>query len=240
LRSLRCGFQAVRGPKKNKCGMPRGLIGLGAWSAPPAGPFFGVSSYSSSFWQRISEPPRRLGLGRKFSGFRQLFLDHFAKHVEEQFVAFLNPRGVITGHEQIERGHAFRKAAIPAEETDAFDAPAPGLLQRAQNIFRLAAGGEGDDQIARLGQAPDLARENFVGAVVVAHGGHQFAIGRERNGRIWPAVGDEAAEKFRGQVRGVGRAAAIAADEQLVAGGQAGQNHFCRAIQRFIQTRQGP
>jgi len=25
--------------------------------------------------------------------------------------------------------------------------------------------------------SPDLARENFVGAVVVAHGGHQFAIG---------------------------------------------------------------
>ena len=39
-------------------------------------------------------------------------------------------------------------------------------------------------------------------------------------------------------MRGVRRAAAVAADEQLVAGSQAGQNHFCRAIQGFFQSRQ--
>jgi cytochrome c5 len=39
-------------------------------------------------------------------------------------------------------------------------------------------------------------------------------------------------------MRGVGRAAAVAAHQQLVAGGQAEENHFRRAAQRFIQARQ--
>jgi hypothetical protein len=52
------------------------------------------------------------------------------------------------------------------------------------------------------------------------------------------AVFRKPAEKFRGQVRGVRRAAAVAADEKFFAGSQAIQNYFCRAVQRFFQSRQ--
>ena len=75
-------------------------------------------------------------------------------------------------------------------------------------------------------EAPDLPRENFVRVIIVADGGHELAVGRERNGRIRPAVVHKAAEKFRGEMRGVRRAAAVAADEQLVAGSQAGAGPF--------------
>jgi hypothetical protein len=83
-----------------------------------------------------------------------------------------------------------------------------------------------------------LPRKDFVGVIIVADGGHEFAVGRERDGRIRPAVTHEPAEKLRGEVRGIRRAAAVAADKQLVAGGQAGQDHLRRAIQRFFQSRQ--
>jgi len=39
-------------------------------------------------------------------------------------------------------------------------------------------------------------------------------------------------------MRGVGRAATVAANEQFFAGSQAGQNHFRRAVQWFFQSRQ--
>ncbi len=39
-------------------------------------------------------------------------------------------------------------------------------------------------------------------------------------------------------MRGVGRAAAAAAEQQFEAGGQAAQNHLGRAVQRLFQSRQ--
>jgi len=158
--------------------------------------------------------------------------------MEQEFLSFLTPRGVVTRHQQIECGCAFRETAIAAEETDAFNPLAFRLFERAQNAFGFAAGGERDEQVSFLAQAPDLSRKNFIGVVIIANSGHEFAVGGERNGRIGPAILAIAAEEFRGQMRGIGRAAAVAAHEQFVAGGQAGQDHFRRAIQRFIQARQ--
>ena len=109
---------------------------------------------------------------------RQFFLHHFAQDVHEEFVAFLDPHGGGSGDEQVNGGHAFGEAAVTAQEANAFEALALGLFEGAQDVFGFTAGGEGNDDVAFLAEAPDLARENFVGAIVVADGGHVFAVGR--------------------------------------------------------------
>jgi hypothetical protein len=170
--------------------------------------------------------------------FWEFFINDFAQNVHQQFLPLLNPRRGISLHDQINRRRAFRETAVATEETNAFDSLAFRLFERAQNIFRFAARRERDQHVAFFAEAVDLPRENFVRVIIVAHGSHEFAVGRERDGRIWTAVFLEPAEKFRGEVRGVRRAAAIAADEQFFARSQAGQNQFRRAVQRFFQTRQ--
>ena len=74
--------------------------------------------------------------------------------------------------------------------------------------------------------------------IVVAHGGDELAVGRQRNRWIRPSVALETAEKFRCQMRGVRRAAAIAANQQLVAAEQRAQHQQRRAIQRLLQRGQ--
>ena len=109
----------------------------------------------------------------------QLLVRHFAQNVEQNRLRFLDSRRVVAGDEQINRRRAIREAAVASEKADAFDALALRLFQSAQNVFRFAAGGECYEHVAFLAKTPDLPRENFVGAVIIAHGGHELAVGRE-------------------------------------------------------------
>ena len=71
--------------------------------------------------------------------------------------------------------------------------------------------------------------------IIIAHGGQEFAIGGQRNRRIWPALIFEPAQKFRGQVCRVRRAAAVAANQQFFTGNQAVREQVNRALERFLQ-----
>ena len=168
----------------------------------------------------------------------KFFLHHFTERVVENFLAFLNPRRDGAGHSQINRRNAFRETAVAAEERDALDACALRLFECADDVFGFAARRDDDEHVTFFRKTPDLARENFVGMIIVAHGGHELAVRGERDGGVGPTFFAEAAETFRGQMRGVRRAAAIAAGEQFVAGGQAARQDLRRAAQRFLQRRE--
>ena len=82
------------------------------------------------------------------------------------------------------------------------------------------------DQVAVFAIAPNLAGEYFIRVIIVAHGGHELAIGRQRDGGEWTAIFFESAKELGGKMGGIGGAAAVAAHQQLVAAGQAAQDHF--------------
>ena len=90
-----------------------------------------------------------------------------------------------------------------------------------------------------LAQAPDLPREDLIGVVVVADRGHEFAVGGEGDGGIRPAVVAVAAEELGGEMRGVGSAAAVAAHQQFVAGGEAAHDQLHGPVEGFLQLAQG-
>ena len=107
--------------------------------------------------------------------------------MEQNFLRLLNPSRHGAGHDQVNRRHALREAAVAAEDGDAFNALAPGLFQRAEDVLGFAARSEGDEDVAFFRQAPDLARKDFVRVIIVADGRHELAVGRERDRGIRPA-----------------------------------------------------
>ena len=74
--------------------------------------------------------------------------------------------------------------------------------------------------------------------VIVAHRGHEFPVGRQRDGRIRPAVIAVTAKELRGHVGRIGGAAAVAADQQLVTGGEAPDDQAHSPVERFLHRTQ--
>ncbi len=70
----------------------------------------------------------------------------------------------------------------------------------------------------------DLTGEDLFGGVVVEEAGEQGAVGREVESGQGAAFGAEAADEFGGEVGGLGGAAAVAGDEELVATMQGGDD----------------
>ena len=170
---------------------------------------------------------------------RQFFFHHFAEDVEEQLLRFLNPRRQI----------------FPARSNQSWPRPFvnPPSRPRKQMLstpLRLASSSARKIfldlplVVIAMSTSPFSARPRTWRAkissalIIVADRGHELAVGREGDGRIRPAVFAKAAEKFRGQMRGIRRTAAVAADQQFFAGSQTIQNQFCRAVQRLFQSRQ--
>ena len=159
--------------------------------------------------------------------------------MEEQFVAFLDARGGGARHQQIKRGDAIGEAAVAAKETNAFSLFRLASSSARSTLRDLPLVVKAISRSPLLAEAPDLAREDFIGVVVVADGGHEFAVGGEGDGGIGPAVVAVAAEELGGQMGGVGSAAAIAAHQQFVAGGETPHDQLCGPVQRFLQGAQG-
>ncbi len=62
--------------------------------------------------------------------------------------------------------------------------------------------------------------EHLLEAVIVADRGERRGVGGQRDRCKWGAVGGEAADELRGDVLGVGRAAAVAGQQNLAAAAQ--------------------
>ena len=81
-----------------------------------------------------------------------------------------------------------------------------------------------DEHVALAAERANLPLEHLVEAVVVADRGQRRGVGGERDGGERRAVVDEASDEFRGDVLGVGGAAAVAGEQDLAAALQRGSD----------------
>ena len=86
-----------------------------------------------------------------------------------------------------------------------------------KDVGGIAAGGNGDGDVAGAAEGFDLARKDPAEAVIIGDGGDGGKICGERERWKGGAIEGEAANEFRGDVLGVRSAAAITEQENLVA-----------------------
>ena len=81
-----------------------------------------------------------------------------------------------------------------------------------------------DEHVALAAERANLPLEHLLEAVVVADRGQRRGVGGERDRGQRRAVVDEASDEFRGDVLGVGGAAAVAGEQHLAAALQRGRD----------------
>ena len=87
-------------------------------------------------------------------------------------------------------------AAVVAGEADGGDADFFRLVEGGEDVFGVAGGGDGEEDVAGLAKGFELAREDCVEAVVVGGGGEDGAVGGEGDGAEGWAVGGEADDEL--------------------------------------------
>ena len=120
--------------------------------------------------------------------------------------------------DQLHVGGSLGESTTLAKEGHAPDSSATRLLECREDVARLAAGAQHDEDIARLRKCGDLPGKNFGEFVVVANGRQQAGIHGEGHRGIGTPVFPEAAGELRGQVGAVTGASSVAAEEELVTG----------------------
>src|SRR5207249_7413924 len=106
------------------------------------------------------------------------------------------------------------RPAPAAEERRDRDADAPRRPRGGTQVFARAAGAVEDEEITGATERLHLAGEDLLEAEVVAGGGDQGGVGGERHRPQGPALGPEADHVLGGDMLGVGRAAAVAGEEE--------------------------
>jgi|GEM_PF-5435901 hypothetical protein len=112
------------------------------------------------------------------------------------------------------------EAAFAPGQTNGEKAVGTGRLQGFQHIGAGARSGEGEKNIAPLPKGLHLLHKHLIKAEIVADGRKGRAVGGQGNGRQGRTVDDKPVDKFCGKVLAVGRAAAVAAKQNLVATGK--------------------
>src|SRR5690606_32175851 len=100
--------------------------------------------------------------------------------------------------------HLADLAAILAGQRNHLHVPVVGGFNGLDDVFRVAAGGNGHQQVAGLAQRIDLLGKNAVIAEVIADGGQDRGVGVERQGGQRQAVALKAADQLGDEVLGVG------------------------------------
>lgn len=113
----------------------------------------------------------------------ELGVDQLAEIVDQEKVRLLRGGAALTGHDELDRREAASRAAAPTEKGEALEVARFGFVEGGEDVGGVAAGSEDDDEVARLGEAGDLAGEGLVEAVVVADARNQGAIGGQRERR---------------------------------------------------------
>ena len=140
-------------------------------------------------------------------------------------VAFLDAGGVGGGDVEEDVGEILHLAAGLAGHGDDFHAQFLSHLEGVEDVFGVAGGGDAHDDIASLGGAAQEPREDEVIAVVVAHGGEVGGVAMQGLGVERRPVEVETAGEFRGEVLGIRRATAVAAEVDFAAIAQGRGNH---------------
>ncbi len=156
-------------------------------------------------------------MGSSGAGGEEFLLDNFGEDVAEQDVAFLNARSIVRRHAQTNINKGFEFAAGTPGEGEGVHAHFPGDRDGVKDVGGIAAGGNGDSDVAGAAEGLDLARKDPAEAVIIGNGGDGGKIcGQGERGKGGPIKG-EAADEFRGDVLGVRSAAAIPEEENFVA-----------------------
>src|SRR5215469_14944120 len=109
-------------------------------------------------------------------------LDDHAEDVFEREVGLLDVHGDFgrNGDEVIaELAHS---AAARACEADGGDVLFASLFEGAENVGRVAGGGDAEKDVSGLAESFDLSREDAVEAIIIAARCKDRAVGRESDG----------------------------------------------------------
>lgn len=135
----------------------------------------------------------------------------------EQDVALLNARSIVRRHAQTNINNGFEFAAGTPGEGSGVHAHFPGEGDSVKHVGGIAAGGNGNGNVAGAAKGFDLAGEDAAEAVIVGDGGDGGKIcGQGERGKSG-AIKGETANELRGDVLGVRGAAAITEEQNLVA-----------------------
>ena len=108
----------------------------------------------------------------------------------------------------------------------------PGRLESLHHVGGVAAGAEAQGQVPGTAQGPHLLGEDLEKVVVVGHRGENRGVGGQGQGRQRRALHLKAVDELRGQVLGVGGAAAVAEEEDFAAGLKDPGQHLGRGHHR--------
>lgn len=135
----------------------------------------------------------------------------------EQDVAFLNARSIVRRHAQTKINNGFESSARTSGEGGGVHAHFLGESDSVKHVGRIAAGGNGNGNVAGAAKRFDLAGKDATEAVIIGNGGDGGKICGQGERRKSGAIKGETADEFRGDVLGVRGAAAITEEEYLVA-----------------------
>jgi len=147
---------------------------------------------------------------------RKPFFHDFAEDMEKELLHLLNTGCLASRNNQLDVGGTLGKSPPLAKKRYRLHPMPARLFQSGKNIPRLAAGGDHDQDIARLPESRHLSREDLGELIVVTDRREESGIDGEGHRRIGTPVFLKAAGELSGQMSAVAGAAAVAAEHQLV------------------------
>lgn len=185
-----------------------------------------------------ADAPRQLGCLQKPVGvssqgeskLTELGVDQLAEMMDQKEMGLLRSRAAVARDDEIAGGEALGVATAAAEEGDGLELQLFRFVQGGEDVGRMTAGGEHDEEIFRAREAGDLTREGVFVAVVVDDAGEERAVGGESDSGQGAAVFGVTADEFGREMGGLRGAAAIAADEQFSATAERREDHLAGAV----------
>jgi hypothetical protein len=138
-----------------------------------------------------------------------------------QDMSFLDARSFVAGDADAVIDNSAQLAAGSAGKAHGDKFLLAGHVDGAQNVWRVSAGADGEGNVVASPNSVDLAGEDIVKGIIVAHGGQDRRIGCESPTGEAGTLTQKPSAEFRGQVLGVGGAAAVPEEQDLVSGTQA-------------------
>lgn len=144
------------------------------------------------------------------------FDDH-AEDVFEGQVGLLDVHGGAGGDDEVMVAVGGHFASSVAREAYCENTLFFALGEGVEDIGGVARGGDAEEDVAGLGEGFNLTGEDLVEAEVVAAGGEDGGVYRQRYGTQRGAVDGEAYDEFGDEVLSVGGGASVAGYEELAA-----------------------
>ena len=133
-------------------------------------------------------------------------------------VDFLDERGLGRGNGNSDVREKTKPGWLAPGQGNDGHATLAGLASGIDHIRRLAAGADTDQHITLVTERGDLSREDRLVAIVVGDGGQDRRVRGQCQHRPRLSLSPEATDQLAGKMLGFGRAAAIPADHDKMAG----------------------